>query len=507
MRRTSSCRSSRTSRPPIVDAAALGVEEAEEQVRDGRLPRSARPDEGDALAGLELRSTPSRTAGSARRSGRSRPRARPRPARSRPALELGGSVIAGLRSVSSSTRAPAARVAGSSRAAAGSGATASNEESASSASVATSTRSSVPVVVRGDGDREHADDRQPGDEHQSRVGEAGDEGVAPAESAELRVGGTRRGERVVLPTVRDELGSAAQDLDELGGELAARGGLPPADDRDEPRGEQRHGDSPEREAERQHDGGRGQDDGRRDDAGRADHERDERRPEPAQVEALERVDVGDQPGQEVAAPVRVELGRRERLDPLVDGRADPAERAQREVVRREPLEVARQRPGEREEADDDDGRRQREDRRLLGGARDQVAGRRSSARRRSRRRARRAPRASAMRPRGMSGEREQATRSSSRASTASRRPGRRRGGRPGRRARRARAGARRARPSARRAAARPPRRRSRRSPDRGRRSARRGSRAARRAGTRARARSAAARPPRAARPPSPTTVS
>ena len=43
-------------------------------------------------------------------------------------------------------------------------------------------------------------------------------------------------------------------------------------------------------------------------------------------------------------------------------------------MRADALEVARQRPGEPEEAHDDDGHGQGEDRRLLGGARDQVAG-------------------------------------------------------------------------------------------------------------------------------------
>ena len=53
--------------------------------------------------------------------------------------------------------------------------------------------------------------------------------------------------------------------------------------------------------------------------------------------------------------------------------ADPPERAERDVVRGEPLEVPRQGTREREESDDDDDRRQRQDRRLLGGARDEVA--------------------------------------------------------------------------------------------------------------------------------------
>ena len=114
-----------------------------------------------------------------------------------------------------------------------------------------------PRVVRGDGEREHPDERQPGDEHQGRVGDAGDECVPPAESAELRVGGRDTRERVVLATVRGQLGSAAQDLRELGGELTPRRGLPPAHETRQPRGEQRHGDPPEREAERQHDRCRG----------------------------------------------------------------------------------------------------------------------------------------------------------------------------------------------------------------------------------------------------------
>ena len=156
-------------------------------------------------------------------------------------------MIAGSRSVSSRTRAPAASVDGSSRAAAGSGATASNEDSASSASVATSTRSSVPASCAATATREHADERQPGHEHQSRVASAGDERVAPGELGGAR--GRRRDtrERVVLPTVGDELGRAAQDLDELGGRahLARRPAAGPTTRR-QPRGEQRHGDASER---------------------------------------------------------------------------------------------------------------------------------------------------------------------------------------------------------------------------------------------------------------------
>ena len=81
-------------------------------------------------------------------------------------------------------------------------------------------------------------------------------------------------------------------------------------------------------------------------------ERDDRRPEPAHVEPLERVDVADHAREEIAPPVALELPGGERLDPLVDARPDPAEAAQREVVRGEAVGVARDRPAEAEEADD-----------------------------------------------------------------------------------------------------------------------------------------------------------
>ena len=100
----------------------------------------------------------------------------------------------------------------------------------------------------------------------------------------------------------------------------------------------------------------------------ADHERDERRPQAAHVQTLERVDVADHSREQVAAAVALELRRRERLDPLVEAGSNSAERAQGEVVRREAVEVAGEWPGEAEEADGDDRHREGEDRGLLGGA-------------------------------------------------------------------------------------------------------------------------------------------
>ena len=193
-------------------------------------------------------------------------------------------------------------------------------------------------------------------------------------SSPIRRADSREG--IVLATERDELRRASEQLDELGRQLAPGVRLPTAGDPREARGENWHGAARKREPEREHDRRGRKEECGRDDAGDRDDESHEDGSDAAQVEPLERVDVADHPADEVTAAKRLELRGRERLDPPVERRADPPESPQREVVGREALEVARERTGEREEADDDDDRRQREDRRLLGRACDEVAGRR-----------------------------------------------------------------------------------------------------------------------------------
>ena len=276
--------------------------------------------------------------------------------------------------MSASTRPPEAIVADSSRAVAASGATASNEASARRVSVATRTGSSAPVAGA-----ETPTARTPAvvsarDEDRERVPEPGDERVPASDASELAVELTDPGERGLLLAVHDELRRTPEELDELGGQRSARDGLASSDCPREDRREPRDGDAGDEQADSEHHGGDGKEDCGDRDAGRADHERDDRRPEPAHVEPLERVDVADHAREEIAPPVALELPGGERLDPLVDARPDPAEAAQREVVRGEAVGVARDRPAEAEEADDHDRDGQREDRRLLCGARDQVPG-------------------------------------------------------------------------------------------------------------------------------------
>ena len=202
---------------------------------------------------------------------------------------------------------------------------------------------------------EHAADGEPGDEDRKRVGEPGDERVAPLAAHELPVDRLDAGELVVAAAVDDELRRAAQQLDERRGQLAALRRRRPAAER---RGDSWNGESAREESEREHQSRRRQQQRRHEHAAGADDERDERRPDPAQVQPLQRVHVGDDAADEITAPVAAELARRERLDPLVHAHADARERAQREVVRGEPVEVAGERAREREEAHRDDRHRQ-----------------------------------------------------------------------------------------------------------------------------------------------------
>ena len=231
----------------------------------------------------------------------------------------------------------------------------------------------------GDGDSEHAHDGEPGHEHGEAVGEPRDERVAAREARELRVGPPDRRELLLLAAVDDELGGAAQELDELGGQLAARRSLAAPGRGAEPGRERRQREPGDEEPGREDRAGNREDDRSGDDAHGRHDDRDERRPDPAEVEPLQRIDVADHAADEVAPAEVGEPRRRERLDARVEATADPPERAQGEIVGGEPVQVPRDRPRDPEEANEHDRDRQREHGRMLGRARDQVAGGRDQA--------------------------------------------------------------------------------------------------------------------------------
>ncbi len=186
--------------------------------------------------------------------------------------------------------------------------------------------------MRGHHNGEDARDGEPRDEDHESVRQPGDESVAPAEARELAAPGAHTRERLVLTPERNELGATSQNLDELGGErragrsLAAPGG---ASQRSRHR---RHEQPTDEEADREDCRRLGEQRGRDADARGRSSECDERRPEPAEIQALERVHVTDHAGEEVTSPVALELCRRERLDPLEEAHPSLSERPQGDVM-------------------------------------------------------------------------------------------------------------------------------------------------------------------------------
>ena len=254
--RTSSCRSAADVDAVDRDPARPRIEEAQEKVRDRRLPGAARADERHPAA-------------RARAGGRSR--------RAPASLPDGYAAVTPSRATVTCPRGGACRLdrIGHPRLAVGQleHAPSGGERRGELARRARERRDGVERrqreerergdedaveragVVRGDCDGQHADRREAGHEHGQRVREPGDESVATAEAHELTVGRADARERVLLPAVGDELGCAAQELDELGRQLAPRRRLAPADASPQPSCEHRHRDPAEREAEREDDGG------------------------------------------------------------------------------------------------------------------------------------------------------------------------------------------------------------------------------------------------------------
>ena len=195
------------------DRSLLRVEEAEEEVGDGRLAGAARPDQRHAAARVEAEVEPLEHRGLVGRVARGHSLERDdgcgQAAR---AGGASGSRTVGSRSVSSSTRRPAASVAESSRAATGSGVDRLEGRERQERQRGHENAIERAGVVSRDRDGEHAGDRQPGDEDAEPVGEARHERVTTAKARELRVGLADARERRALAAVHDELRGATQRL-------------------------------------------------------------------------------------------------------------------------------------------------------------------------------------------------------------------------------------------------------------------------------------------------------
>ncbi len=299
-RRTSSCAYSRRSCPSRSHAARIRVAEADEQVRERRLAGSARAEERDAAAGQELEVDAVEHPGAVRRIANADALQPQRGA------SLGGAAVA--RDRARPGRGRSARTAALPQhpcrpdavPRAGSDRTPSNDASVRSASIPSRTPSSRPPVTAGTAAARTAAEPTPA----SAV-------TAPSPAPALSASRTadRRWRRsasssAVQPLARrsvgDELGQGAEQLDHAAGELGAlhrapsRGGAGRAHDAERDR------DGAEHERDREREAGLRREQGGREHRARSDDQRDERRRGDADEQVLERVDVGDEPAQQVA---------------------------------------------------------------------------------------------------------------------------------------------------------------------------------------------------------------
>ena len=224
----------------------------------------------------------------------------------------------------------------------------------------------LPVGRRLDREREDAGDGDAGHDQPEGVAVPAASASRRASRTSARVGVADASQRGRFAAEGGELGRGAEELHELGRQLAARAGLAAA--RAAPRGSRTSAGTAtpaiSRPAARTSARGGQERGGDADATAPPARSATSGRQQAAQVEVLLRVDVGDHAREQVALAVAVRA-RPARAARCARRRASRtrAERAQRDVVRREPLEVAHDRAAEAERLDRGDGDHQRQDRR------------------------------------------------------------------------------------------------------------------------------------------------
>ena len=183
-----------------------------------------------------------------------------------------------------------------------------------------------------DGDGQDGDDGRAADDDAQSVGNARRERVSTPEADECTICLAHARQRVVLAAVDDELGSSAENLDELRAQVSL-GSCPtiPSQAPEAPRN-RRYRDSRDEQSRHEYRRRDRKDRGRHSGRHGSGRDRDERRGEAAQIQALERINVADHPADEIALPVRLESCWCERLDPLVEADPHAGEDAKGQVV-------------------------------------------------------------------------------------------------------------------------------------------------------------------------------
>ncbi len=140
----------------------------------------------------------------------------------------------------------------------------------------------------------------------------------------------------------EQLGGTFHQVDDVGGERAARCGLPGLLAPGQAAGEPRHRHRREHQRHEQHETRLGQEPPQRGHRRAAYQHRHGERLDDPQHDVLQRVDVVDDAGHEVAAAESGEPRRRQCLEPRVDAHAEVGQHAQRGVVADQPLAVAQE---------------------------------------------------------------------------------------------------------------------------------------------------------------------
>jgi hypothetical protein len=160
----------------------------------------------------------------------------------------------------------------------------------------------------GDRGSEHGDRCQAGEDDAERVCGAGGECVAVGKPDQGAVSLAKAAQRLLLTSVNDELGRAAKELDELGGQLPLRSGPGPGGPAEES-GDHHDGEAADQQSRRENHCRDRQDRSGDPDRGSARQDGHERRSQPSQVQGLQGVDIPDHATHEIAAPVRIEACR------------------------------------------------------------------------------------------------------------------------------------------------------------------------------------------------------
>ena len=176
----------------------------------------------------------------------------------------------------------------------------------------------APRADRRDADEQSAPHRQAGGEARKPLADAGRARARAGDPGEGRVGRQRASQLLLGGAVHEQLGRALEQVDDRRGERTACLSLPGLRARGEQAGQPRDEHAGEQQRDEQDQTGGRQHPPDQADGDGADERRDRERGQHPQQQVLERVDVVDEPREQIAAAEERHAERGEPLEPLVD---------------------------------------------------------------------------------------------------------------------------------------------------------------------------------------------